>query len=73
MHRTQLYITDLQYRFLLAEARRANSSLSELVRSFIQQRITASSRTRAARKEIIGIATADVGDVSINHDKYLYS
>lgn len=73
MHRTQIYITDLQHSFLLSEARRIKASLSELIRAFIQQRITTSSAVQLARKEIIGIGKSKERDVGRHHDKYLYS
>ncbi len=72
MHRTQVYLTDLQYRVFLKEAKRLHSSLSELIRNIVHQRIVGNSRTYSDSKKIIGLGKSKSRDVGRNHDKYLY-
>ena len=73
MHRTQLNITDFQYQFLLSESKKTGVSISELIRELLDEKIQPTAKVQALRKEMVGLAKSPKGDLSQNHDKYLYT
>ena len=77
--RTQIRLSGEQHRLLKERAQRSKQSIAELVRRAIDQYL---GRRLEAEEilppddpifQIIGGGASDVTDLSIHHDKYLYS
>jgi hypothetical protein len=76
LHRSQLLLSDEQYRFLADEARRARQSMSSVLRAWIEQRMQAQLDTpveRDAMWDMVGIAHGGPGRASENADSILIS
>jgi predicted metal-binding transcription factor (methanogenesis marker protein 9) len=78
MIRTQIQLTEEQYKFLKEKSAEYNVSMAELIRQGVD--MLAERETKPSREELIRRAKAVVGiardidgatDVSINHDHYL--
>ena len=76
--RTQIYLSEEQHRVLKEKAKRSRQSMAELIRSAIDQYLQHLETEEILSPEdpifeIIGMGESDVTDLSMAHDKYLYS
>ena len=74
MHRTQLSLSEHQYRFLADEAGRAGVSMSELIRRWVTARMESPSNTPLESDSawaMVGIGRGGPGRVSEQHDRLL--
>jgi hypothetical protein len=73
MIRTQIQLTDVQYRALKEEAHRQKISLSEAVRGAVELWLARRERSRRARRSIASLGRFRSGrsDVAERHDAYL--
>ena len=76
MVRTQIQLTEEQSRRLRAIAANEGVSLAEMIRRSIDQFVRTRSQISQAEKRkralaVVGKYTSGVGDVSIEHDRYL--
>lgn len=76
--RTQITLSGEQYRLLKESATRSKQSMAELVRRAIEQYLQHLSAEEILSPDdpifdIIGRGESDVTDLSVAHDKYLYS
>ncbi len=75
MHRTQISLEKWQYRYLVDQALRTRTSISEIIRGLISEH---ASRDVAGQRDadpifgIIGLASGDGRPVGREHDHYLY-
>ena len=70
MVRTQISLTEEQYRFLKDEARHTGQSLSALIRKALEQYRSSADTPRQRALDLLGSFEADREDVSIHHDRY---
>lgn len=75
MHRTQLYLDETRYQFLVQWAQRTGASIAQAVRNLIDERMA----TETARKkqgdpfwEVVGAAAGDGSRVAENDEDSLY-
>lgn len=70
--KTQIYLDEEQYQYLRREAKR-KGSIAKVVRSLIDEKLRLATRKNDS---IFRLGTKSFkskdGDLSINHDKYLY-
>ncbi|MBC7333372.1 MAG: ribbon-helix-helix protein, CopG family [Actinobacteria bacterium] len=76
MKRTQIQLTEKQYKLLKNIAAQKNISMAEVIRNSIEYYTTAFSFIEPEKKyekikEIIGKFKSNKKDISINHDHYL--
>lgn len=76
--RTQIYLSEDQHRLLRERAERSRQSMAELVRRAIDQYLQHLETEEVLSQDdpvfdIIGKGESDVSDLSVAHDKYLYS
>jgi hypothetical protein len=74
MRRTQILLEEEQHRFLADEANRRGTTVSALLRQWIDEHIHAMQRIRFEQDplwEVIGIARSGVENISEEHDRYL--
>ena len=76
MYRTQIQLREDQSKKLKEMAAKYNVSVAELIRQSIDMLIQSGDELTQAEKRkralnIIGIGDSGLGDLSINHDKYL--
>ena len=72
MIRTQISLTESQYRYLKEAARESGVSLSSLVREAVDGLMRRQQESRRQALEILGSFVADRDDVSVRHDEYLH-
>ena len=72
MVRTQISLTESQYRYLKETARESGVSMSSLVRDAVELQMRRREEHRQRALEIIGSFVADRDDVSVRHDEYLH-
>ena len=76
MHRTQISLEKWQYRYVVDQALRTRTSISEIIRRLISEqagRVVAGQREGDPIFGIIGIASGSGQPVGREHDRYLYS
>jgi hypothetical protein len=72
MIRTQISLTESQYRYLKEASRESGVSLSSLVREAVSGLMRSQRESRRQALEILGSFVADRDDVSVRHDEYLH-
>jgi plasmid stability protein len=74
MHRTQIYLEDVQYELLRARARREGQSLAAVIRKILTDHL--GGHRGGPRKDefdaVIGIGEGDGARVAENYEDYLY-
>ena len=73
-HRTQLYLDQAQYRYLVDRAEREATSLAEVVRRLIDEKITQAHVRRKTKFLDVCLDGFSTGrkDGSSRHDDYIY-
>ena len=74
MVRTQIQLTEDQAKRARERAGTLGISISELIRRALDETLAERSDKDEVRRRalsVIGCVTSDVGDLSVNHDKYL--
>lgn len=74
-HRTQLYLDEARYQFLVQWARRRGASIAQAVRELIDERMKEAGAARKRRDSIwsaVGIGSGDGARVAENYEDYLY-
>ncbi|MBI5239961.1 MAG: hypothetical protein HY926_05785 [Elusimicrobia bacterium] len=75
MHRTQLYLDESRYNFLVQWARRRGDSIAQVVRDLIDERMQAAVKEKRRKDPLwkaVGMAAGDGCAVAENHKDYLY-
>lgn len=73
VHRTQLYLQELQYQYLLQRARSEHKSIASIVRDLIDKLIhSATNKERDSIYKIVGLGHSGKKEAAIHHDKYIY-
>ena len=75
MHRTQLYLDESHYHFLVQWARKRGESLAQAVRDLIDERMQAAAKAKKKKDPLwkaVGMAAGDGYAVAENHKDYLY-
>lgn len=74
LHRAQILLTRLQYRYLRTRAKREGSSVSAIVRDLIQAEIEDQRQALAEDPfwEIVGMVAGGDPDAGLAHDHYIY-
>ena len=76
LHRSQIYIPEVQIRLLKLESKKEKRSVSELVREaihlFLAERAKEADWDNDPITKLIGKFKSDVTDASTRHDDYLY-
>ena len=75
MHRTQLYLDETHYQFLVQCARQRGKSLAHVVRDLIDERMRIPGKGRTKRDSFwktIGSAAGDGARVAENYEDFLY-
>jgi hypothetical protein len=75
MHRTQLYLDEARYNFLIQWARRRGGSIAQAVRDLIDEHMHAAAGQRKKKDPLwkaVGSAAGDGSAVAENHKDYLY-
>lgn len=74
MHRTQLYLDETRYQFLVGWAKRRGQSVAQAVRDLIDERMRSTGRSKKTDPlwKIVGIAEGDGSPVAENDEEYLY-
>ena len=70
MVRTQISLTEEQYRFLKEEAHHTGQSLSALIRRAVDDYRSSADAPRRRALDLLGAFEADREDISIHHDRY---
>lgn len=76
--RTQIYLSREQHRRLKERAKKTHQSMATLIRTAIEQYLQHQEAEKMLSPndpifDIIGRGESDVTDLSVAHDKYLYS
>ena len=70
--KTQIYVNEEQYRYLVREAR-STGSITGVVRRLIDEKIRKPERSDDSLFKLGTKSFAsDIGDLSVHHDRYLY-
>lgn len=73
VHRTQLYLQELQYQYLLQRARSEHRSIAAIVRDLIDRLMhSAVSKDRDPIYKIVGLGRSGKKEAAIHHDKHIY-
>ena len=74
MHRTQIYLTDTQYNFLLKKAERKETSMANVIRDLIDKILPKEKdfKSNPLFKFNENKFEMGISDGSISHDEYLY-
>ncbi len=73
--RTQIYLPKTLYRQLKARGKILNKSLAEQIRDALKLYLASEEKMKPKSNtiwQIVGKASSGVGDLSKDHDKYLY-
>jgi len=75
--RTQIYLSEEQYRLLKQRARLLGRSVAELIRTAVAQYLERSASQDVLSPDdpifdIVGRGESDTSDLSVGHDRYLY-
>ncbi|MCL4418411.1 MAG: ribbon-helix-helix domain-containing protein [Actinobacteria bacterium] len=78
MKKLNIYFDDNQYENLREKAYKNKTTMSEIIREAVDEYLKAKDKKNIRRIEddpifeIIGMFDSGIGDLGINHDKYLY-
>jgi hypothetical protein len=73
MHRSQIILREDQYAYLVSEAQRQGTSISQVVRDLIDTHMTPTQDLDDDPFfDIIGMAEGDDPHAALDHDHYLY-
>jgi hypothetical protein len=73
VHRTQIMLDEPQYRFLMEEARRGGSSMAEVIRRLVAERMAQRApQEKDPLERIIGIAASGGGVAEVDQDRIIY-
>lgn len=75
MHRTQLYLDEARYQFLVRWAQKRGESIAQAVRSLIDERMAASPPPKRRKDpiwKVVGLGSGDGSRVAENYEDYLY-
>lgn len=75
MHRTQLYLDETRYQFLVQWAQKRGESIAQAVRDLIDERMKAAAKSRKKKDPIwkaVGLGSGDGSAVAENYKDYLY-
>lgn len=78
-HRTQIYLPESLYRQIKESAQEEDISMARYIRKIIEKEISKTEKMDTQGKDnawrdffkLAGIGNSRIGDISINHDKYL--
>jgi len=73
VHRTQLYLQELQYQYLLQRAQSEHKSIAAIVRDLLDRIIHADTKKEADPiYKIIGLGRSGKKDLAVYHDRHIY-
>lgn len=72
MHRTQISLQEVQYRYLQQEAASAHISLSSVIRNLVDSNMKRKVKAKNEIEKLIGIAKGTGEMIGRNHDRFLY-
>jgi hypothetical protein len=72
MPRTQITLTDDQYRFLVEFSRQSGKSISSIIRKAVDNIRSVEKTPNRMALKLVGAFEADRPDVSVHHDEILW-
>ena len=73
-HRTQLYLDELHYQYLLHRSQNERKSMASVVREILDKLIySESKKTSDSIYKLIGLGGSGKRDIALNHDSYIYN
>ena len=75
MHKTQIYLDDLEYHYVKDLAKSTSKSMTQLIRDWVREHIRARQNTAQTTDpffKICGIAQKEKSDIATNFDTHLY-
>jgi hypothetical protein len=73
MTRTQISLTEEQYRFLVDMSRQTGNSISAIIRSAVDQYRSCEETPNRKALRLVGAFKANRNDISVRHDEILWN